>query len=141
LSRLASPRFATMVHRCIQGSGADFCRINRISASINDHNEKFTRADRDMDKTTTSTGPKPYAGKESSHLIRPAQLKTNSRSSKRAAVPAPLAILTRTDTDPRREGIDRRRAVLRALEIIASSSRALEPGRKHGAVAKRVGLE
>lgn len=47
----------------------------------------------------------------------------------------------RADSDPRRDVIDRRRAVLRALEVIASSSRVLEPKHKHGAAARRIGVE
>jgi len=45
----------------------------------------------------------------------------------------------RHDSDPRREVVDRRRAILRALEVIASSSRVLDP-KQHG-VAGRVGVE
>jgi hypothetical protein len=75
-------------------------------------------------------------GREPDQAHRPAQLKTKERA-KRAA-PAPLTIPTRNDSDPRREAIDRRRAVLRALEVIASSSRVLDP--KHGP-ARRVGVE
>jgi hypothetical protein len=44
-----------------------------------------------------------------------------------------IAIPSRTASDAQRETIDRRRAVLRALEVIASSSKVFEP--KHGAAA------
>ena len=74
--------------------------------------------------------------KDARKVHRPTQSKTKDRA--KQALPAPLIIPTRNDSDPRREAVDRRRAVLRALEVIASSSRVLDP--KHGA-ARRVGVE
>lgn len=69
-------------------------------------------------------------------IHRASQTKTKERA--KQARPPPLVIPIRHDSDPRRETVDRRRAILRALEVIASSSRVLDP--KHG-VAKRVGME
>ena len=79
----------------------------------------------------------PSRSKEGTKKIhRPSQ--TKGKDQAKPARPPPLVIPIRHDSDPRRETVDRRRAILRALEVIASSSRVLDP--KHG-VAKRVGVE
>jgi hypothetical protein len=51
---------------------------------------------------------------------------------------APAAIIpTRSESDAQRETIDRRRAVLRALEVIASSSKVFEPTPGPAAAARK----
>ena len=66
------------------------------------------------------------------------KIHTKTKERAKPARPPPLVIPIRHDSDPQRETVDRRRAILCALEVIASSSRVLDP--KHG-VAKRVGVE
>jgi hypothetical protein len=117
-------------------SGADF--LIRISASTAGQEERqFLRNDPNKKPLAAVKPIAPSSsGKETSKARRPSQRKPKDRA--KQAQPAPLVIPMRNDSDPRREAIDRRRAVLRALEVIASSSRVLDP--KHGA-AKRVGVE
>lgn len=91
--------------------------------------------------TRATKNPSPHAKptrttQDQSH----AKNKDKEKDRPKRSAPAPIVIPSRSgsESDSRREAVDRRRAVLRALEVIASSSRVLEP--KH-AVARRIGVQ
>lgn len=91
-------------------------------------------------KTTRAT-EKPKPARPTQDLRR-AKNKDKDKDRPKRSAPAPIVIPSRSrsgsESDSRREAVDKRRAVLRALEVIASSSRVLEP--KH-AVARRIGVQ
>jgi hypothetical protein len=117
------------------------CRISALAAADQKEQQQQQSLQEVHPKKKPAVPVKPTAlpsrSKEATKKIhRATQTKTKERT--KPARPPPLVIPIRHDSDPRRETVDRRRAILRALEVIASSSRVLDP--KHG-VAKRVGVE
>ena len=113
------------------------CRISALAAANQEEQQQQPLQEDTNKKVPIVTASRSKEG-SSKKIHRPTQTKTKERA-KQAARPPPLVIPMRHDSDPRREVVDRRRAILRALEVIASSSRVLDP-KQHG-VAGRVGVE
>lgn len=117
-----------------------YCRISALAAA--DQKKKKQQQQQPLQqeypkmKPTVAVKPIDLPSRSKEGMKKKIHTKTKERA--KPARPPPLVIPIRHDSDPRRETVDRRRAILRALEVIASSSRVLDP--KHG-VAKRVGVE
>ena len=114
------------------------CRISALAAANQEEQQQQQPLREDANKKVPIVAVSRSKEGSSKKIHRPTQTKTKQRA-KQADPPPPLVIPTRHDSDPKREVVDRRRAILRALEVIASSSRVLDP--KQHVVAGRVGVE
>jgi len=150
LSRISAPT----VDIAAAAAAADNVLKPRPQQYPNSH-DKLKVKDKDKNKNknhkTHETKKNPPPASSNKQLIQsdPATVRQPSRlppkpkgqRSKRSKPlpPIPTPAIKRSESDAQRETIDRRRAVLRALEVIGSSSKVFEP--KHGpAAAARKGM-